>query len=90
MAPLAIKAAGVKAALVSDAHTEALYADWREAEAIWLMANAIADNAHLDALRSCGERPEEGDYASEAELDAAQDACIHRRAARGYLWYIAN
>ena len=58
----------------NDAHIAALYADWREAESIWLKANRIADNTHMDALRSRGEFPVEGDYASEVELEAARDS----------------
>ena len=53
VAPLAIKAA-----LANDAQIEALYAGWRGAEATWLKANEVADNAHLDALRACGDGPD--------------------------------
>ena len=67
--PLAIKAASA-----NDAHLEALYAEWRGQEATWLKANEIADNAHLDAIRADAPSPKEGDYANEAELEAAWDS----------------
>ena len=63
-----------KAAPANDDHIAALYADWRAAEATWIKVNAVADNAQMDALRACGEYPVEGDYTSEAELEAAWDA----------------
>ena len=44
----------------NDAHLEALYTEWQEAEATWLKVNAVADNAHLDALRACGDGPDRG------------------------------
>ena len=72
-APLAIKAA-----LANDAHIAALYTEWRAAEAAWIKVNAVADNAHMDAIRACGEYPVEGDYASESELE---EAWRHHRAA---------
>jgi hypothetical protein len=39
----------------NDDHIAALYAEWRGAEAQWLKANAVADDAHLAALRACRE-----------------------------------
>ena len=58
----------------NDAHIEALYTEWRAAEATWLKVNAVADNAHLDAIRADAPSPKEGDYTSEAELEAAWDS----------------
>ena len=58
-APLAIKAAGVKEALANDVHIAALYTEWRAAEATWIKVNAVADNAHMDAIRVSRESPDQ-------------------------------
>ncbi len=57
-APLAIKAAGVKAALgADDAHIEALCAEWRAAETRLVDATGIADETTFAARRTCGPCP---------------------------------
>ncbi len=62
-APLALKSAGVKAALggdtvqADDAHLEALYAEWRAAEDAEFAARDIADRTNFAARRSCGPCP---------------------------------
>ena len=53
----AVVAGAPMAAQADDAHLEALHADWRAAEAIWLEADLIAAEAEFAARRTCGPCP---------------------------------